>query len=216
MKDELDVDDPVENEKDGSLPKSSSPGSGEFVATKSVSSKKSSPVSGTKRPASGWRDTRSHQSRCGPDPHDDFLDTPLENIRRNLSDAEKDKLKNPSNRKGVDCNTLDDDETEDMNVDLASDKREAPAPSDSSRKSFKYVSTVRKKAERENLKGVECKQCKKFYDAVLPDNNGTTDADGNRTNFRCEHHDGVSRHRYKYAPPLTPEGFWNIGFESEM
>jgi splicing factor 4 len=34
--------------------------------------------------------------------------------------------------------------------------------------------------------------------------------------LRCEHHDGVSRHRYRYAPPLTPEGFWNIGFESEM
>lgn len=73
------------------------------------------------------------------------------------------------------------------------------------------MESVRKKAERENLKGIECKQCKKFYDAVHPEEN-----EGNGKNLRCEHHEGVSRHRYKYAPPMTPEGFWNIGFESEM
>uniref|UniRef100_J3MFT9 DNA endonuclease activator Ctp1 C-terminal domain-containing protein n=1 Tax=Oryza brachyantha TaxID=4533 RepID=J3MFT9_ORYBR len=82
-------------------------------------------------------------------------------------------------------------------------------------KGFKYTEPVRKKADREDLKGVECKQCKKFYDAVLPD--GRANGDGaNSTSMRCEHQDGVSRHRYRYAPPLTPEGFWNIGFESEM
>ncbi|GLT60770.1 hypothetical protein SLA2020_335220 [Shorea laevis] len=42
------------------------------------------------------------------------------------------------------------------------------------------------------------------------------DTNGNLQNFRCEHHDGVSGHRYRYVPPLTPEGFWNIGFDSEM
>ena len=72
---------------------------------------------------------------------------------------------------------------------------------------------MRKKADRENLKGVECKQCKKFYDAVLPGGHANGDGAGS-TSLRCEHHDGVSRHRYRYAPPLTPEGFWNIGFES--
>ncbi|KAK6140459.1 hypothetical protein DH2020_025802 [Rehmannia glutinosa] len=41
-------------------------------------------------------------------------------------------------------------------------------------------------------------------------------SNGDKQNIRCEHHDGVSRHRYRYAPPLTPDGFWNIGFESEM
>ncbi|KAJ1388639.1 hypothetical protein SESBI_38979 [Sesbania bispinosa] len=78
------------------------------------------------------------------------------------------------------------------------------------KRSFKYIEPVRKKAERENLKGVECKQCRKFYDAVLPN------AESSKQNFRCEHLDGVSRHRYRYVPPMTPEGFWNIGFESEI
>lgn len=219
MKDELDADNPLENEKDSNLPKSSSPGSGEFVATRSIANKRSSPVTGTKRPASNWRDTRSHQSRCGPDFHDDFLDTPLENIRENLNNAQKDSLRNPTNheQKEVDYHSLDDDDdTEDMKVDPHSEKWQAPAPSDGSRKSFKYVGAVRKKAERVALRGVQCKQCKKFYDAVLPDNNGAANEDVNRVNIRCEHHEGVSRHRYKYVPPLTPEGFWNIGFESEM
>lgn len=83
---------------------------------------------------------------------------------------------------------------------------------------FKFIEPVRKKAERENLKGIECKQCKKFYDAVLPkDGEGKERCtDGIGTSLKCEHHEGVSRHRYQYAPPMTPEGFWNIGFESEM
>ncbi|KAJ7550317.1 hypothetical protein O6H91_07G094600 [Diphasiastrum complanatum] len=77
-------------------------------------------------------------------------------------------------------------------------------------RSYKFVESVRKKSERESLQGVECKQCKKFYDAVLAE-----DAQGVMTS-RCEHHDGVSRHRYRYVPPATPDGFWNIGFDSDL
>ncbi|KAK4757940.1 hypothetical protein SAY87_019241 [Trapa incisa] len=218
VENEFNVDNPLENEKDKSLPKSSSPGSGEYVATRSLASKRSTPYTGSRQPASSWRDTRSHQSRCGPDPHDDFLDTPLENIRENLNNAQKEKRRDPPNhdQKEVDCNSFDDDETEDMNVEPSSEKQQAVAPPDGSRNNFKYVGAVRKRTERENLIGVQCKQCKKFYDAVLLDDNTTTADDVNRSNTRCEHHEGVSRHRYKYVPPLTPEGFWNIGFESEM
>ncbi|TKY68165.1 gamma response 1 [Spatholobus suberectus] len=70
------------------------------------------------------------------------------------------------------------------------------------KRSFKYVEPVRKKAERENLKGVECKQCRKFYDAVLPNADGK-DADSSKQNFRCEHLDGVSRHRYRVTRQLS-------------
>ncbi|XP_030498843.2 protein gamma response 1 isoform X1 [Cannabis sativa] len=175
---------------------------------------KSAPLIGRKRPASSWRETRSHQGQKGPDPHDDFLDTPLENIRGNL---------NKSTREEELCNApvpsskdmivdFSDDETQDMTADLIQQKQhQIPLPNTGD-KGFKFVEPVRKKAERENLKGVECKQCKKFYDAVLCNDKG----DNANHNFRCEHHDGVSRHRYKYVPPMTPEGFWNIGFESEM
>ncbi|CAH8308798.1 unnamed protein product [Eruca vesicaria subsp. sativa] len=161
---------------------------------------KSIQLSGSKRLASIWRDTRSRQSPGGKDPHDDFLDTPIENIKRVAVEE-----------KHVPLVAADsDEETQDMNP-KPSPSRQRIQVAETSKKSFKHVESVRKKAERENLKGIECKQCKKFYDAVHPENEGN----GGKS-LRCEHHEGVSRHRYKYAPPMTPEGFWNIGFESEM
>lgn len=75
---------------------------------------------------------------------------------------------------------------------------------------YKYVEPVRKKRDREALVGAECRECRSFYDAILG-----ADPDGLTTN-RCQHYDAVSRHRYRYAPPQTPEGFWNIGFESDL
>uniref|UniRef100_A0A1J3HHH5 Protein gamma response 1 n=5 Tax=Noccaea caerulescens TaxID=107243 RepID=A0A1J3HHH5_NOCCA len=162
---------------------------------------KSIQLSGSKRPASIWRDTRSRQSPGGHDPHDDFLDTPIENVKRVAGEAK--------HVQGVAKKDDSDEETQDMNP-KPSPSRQRVQVAETSKKGFKHVESVRKKADRENLKGIECKQCKKFYDAVLPEN------ERNGKSMRCEHHEGVSRHRYKYAPPMTPEGFWNIGFESEM
>jgi splicing factor 4 len=209
-----------EEQKGAKLTKASSfgsPTSNFPIASKSPSDIKSAPLAGAKRPASCWRETRSRQCQGGPDPHDDFLDTPLENIRGNLNKDLKEPVRDPPLpvpiQKDMDFDSLD-DETEDMNVNSSPQKQQMPFTT-ASKKGFKYVEPVRKKADREKLKGVECKQCKKFYDAVLP-NDGGRDTNGDQRNFRCEHHDGVSRHRYRYVPPLTPEGFWNIGFESEM
>lgn len=172
-------------------------------------------VSGTKRPASSsWRQTRSRQSRVGNDPHDDFLDTPLENVRANLNKVSNKEDQQPEPvQKDVSVGSSD-DETQDMNAKSSPQSKQSSVPN-ANKKSFKYIEPVRKKAEREKLKGIECKQCKKFYDAVLPSDE-SKDPDSSKQNFRCEHLDGVSRHRYKYAPPMTPEGFWNIGFESEL
>ncbi|XP_059311541.1 protein gamma response 1 isoform X1 [Lycium ferocissimum] len=200
------------------IPRSNSispPTSSAFVAPKNPANVKSCPPAGTKRPVSYWRDTRSHQSRVGPDPHDDFLDTPLENIRGNLGKVMKDEVQNHAKPNSKDKKIENsDDETQDMNVDNDPKRQEMLPSIRSGVTGFKYIEPVRKKAERENLKGIECLQCKKFYDAVRPGED--KESNGNRQNLRCEHHDGVSRHRYRYAPPLTPEGFWNIGFESEM
>ncbi|KAM2263467.1 hypothetical protein ACFXTI_039745 [Malus domestica] len=188
------------------------------IAQKCPPTSKSAPVAGRKRPASSWVDTRTRQGQDGPDPHDDFLDTPLENIRGNLNKATKEQVPGrpvpvpAPNDMNVDSS---DDETQDVNTVVRPQKQQMPAPV-AGKNGFKFVEPVRKKAERENLKGVECKQCKKFYDAVLPNEGCGKDTDNNKHNIRCEHHEGVSRHRYRYAPPLTPEGFWNIGFESEM
>lgn len=177
------------------------------VDPKCPSTVRSALIAGKKRPASCWRDTRSHKGLVGPDPHDDFLDTPFEHVRGNLNKVMKEEVCDLQIPVIKDTKfDSSDEETQDVNANLRTEKREMPI-----QKGFKYVEPVRKKAERENLKGVECKQCKKFYDAVL-----CNDEDKNTSNIRCEHHDGVSRHRYRYVPPLTPEGFWNIGFESEM
>ncbi|XWS35491.1 hypothetical protein CRYUN_Cryun20dG0001900 [Craigia yunnanensis] len=207
MKDVIGLNVDLEDENSSShFPTSS------FPSPKCPSSVKSNPVAGAKRPVSSWIDTRSHQGQAGSDPHDDFLDTPLENIRGNLKKAmkeEADDLPIPEDMK-VDSS---DDETQDVSVDKRP-QREEMLFQTADNGSFKYVEPVRKKAEREKLRGFECNQCKKFYDAVL--NNGDQDNEEHNKNFRCEHHDGVSRHRYKYVPPMTPEGFWNIGFESEM
>ncbi|KAL5705863.1 hypothetical protein ACHQM5_024100 [Ranunculus cassubicifolius] len=179
-------------------------------------SAKSESLSGTKRPASHWRETRTNQEAGG-----DFLDTPLEIVKEKLSKSSKAEEAHdfpvpPPN--DMDFNSSDDETQDLMNTDFAPPfvqpgpqklQISITKPGD---KNFKYVEPVRKKSDRDNLKGFECKQCQKFYDAVLPENS----KNGETGTFRCEHHDGVSRHRYKYVPPMTPEGFWNIGFESEM
>jgi splicing factor 4 len=171
-----------------------------------------------------WRETRARKESGVADPHDDFLDTPLEEVKnmiRNPTTPEAQAL--AASPQDMEFNNSD-DETQDISIATQSlnNKPNMPPPKQQNRISiqppkneFKYREPVRKKADRENLKGVECKQCKKFYDAVLPDGRVNGDGPGS-TSLRCEHHDGVSRHRYRYAPPLTPEGFWNIGFESEM
>lgn len=78
---------------------------------------------------------------------------------------------------------------------------------------YKYNSVVRKKDEREQLHAMDCENCRKFYNAVE-----ALDAEAmeRHVNNRCQEHlDVAGRHRYQYAPPATPSGFWNIGFDSE-
>ncbi|GAA0151902.1 transcription cofactor [Lithospermum erythrorhizon] len=173
---------------------------------------KSCPPAGSKRSATYWRNTRSHQSRNGPDLHDNFLDTPLDNLRGNKGKASHKEILPERLPEDMAFVNSDDDEPLGMNV-KSSLKKEKLAPPRPGVSAFKFVEPVRKKAEREKLKGVECKQCKKFYDSVLPHEGN--ESSGTK-NLRCEHHDGVSRHRYKNEPPSTPDGFWNIGFETEM
>ncbi|KAL9247083.1 hypothetical protein vseg_020551 [Gypsophila vaccaria] len=193
-----------------SPPSSTSLAPTNWIAKKNPGSKSA----GIKRPASGWRETRSRPSPGGVDPHDDFLDTPYDNIKGNLIKAVQDNQCDvPTHNSKVPDSGSSDDETQDMRPEPVADRPAQKSPRIGP-KGFKYVEPVRKKSERENLEGIECKQCKKFYDAVLGDAEGK-DGQVGKQNLRCEHHVGVSRHRYRYAPPMTPEGFWNIGFDTE-
>ncbi|PNT75637.1 hypothetical protein BRADI_1g36000v3 [Brachypodium distachyon] len=156
------------------------------------------------RPSRHWRETRARKEPGVVDPHEDFLDTPLQAIKNtilNPTTREEAPAVAASPPQDMDFHNSD-DETQDINiVTQGLNNRSVPKPRSMisvqpPNKGFKYTEPVRKKADRENLKGVECKQCKKFYDAVLPD--GRVNGDGvDSTSMRCEHHDGVSRHRYR-------------------
>lgn len=209
--------DNLEDSKGVEILKKSSPVSPSMssilIAAKFPTCVNSCPPMVAKRVVSRWRDTRSHQSRLGPDPHDDFLNTPLEKVLEKLGKVPMEENHELAKPCSTDTNFENsDDETEDMNIDSGPRKQQVP-PSNTVTSVFKNIKPVRKKSERERLKGVECKQCKKFYDAVLPE--ASKNLDANKQSIRCEHHDGVSRHRYQYGPPSTPDGFWDIGFESE-
>ena len=90
---------------------------------------------------------------------------------------------------------------------------------------FKHREVVRSKVEREQLHGVECQECRKFYDIVQRsgisainfiaggcNSHGPSTHIPNSSNMslRCGLVQDISRHRYKYEPPPTPPGFWNI------
>ncbi|KAK9715892.1 hypothetical protein RND81_06G196800 [Saponaria officinalis] len=216
VKKEVDSMDNSDDDLSGKLNQMSNsrspPGSTSLAPTNwTVKKNSGSKSAGIKRPASGWRETRSRQSPGGADPHDDFLDTPYDNIKGNLIKAMQENQNYvPTDNSKVPDFGGSDDETQDMRPEPGPDQQVQKAPRIGP-KDFKYVEPVRKKSERENLNGIECKQCKKFYDAVL----GDADGEVSNHNLRCEHHAGVSRHRYRHIPPMTPEGFWNIGFDSE-
>ncbi|XP_059901074.1 DNA endonuclease RBBP8 isoform X1 [Gadus macrocephalus] len=66
---------------------------------------------------------------------------------------------------------------------------------------FAHIAVVRKKEERQKLKGSTCKECDIYY-AHLPEEE------------RQKKLSACSRHRFLYIPPSTPENFWEVGFPS--
>ncbi|XP_055935186.1 uncharacterized protein LOC129965378 [Argiope bruennichi] len=73
-------------------------------------------------------------------------------------------------------------------------KREEP--------NYKYKEeTVRKKSERKQLTGFECKECEKYFSDL-----GLSEEEKRERLNKC------SRHRAKFPPPATPEHFWELDF----
>ena len=67
---------------------------------------------------------------------------------------------------------------------------------------FAHICTsVRKKEERKQLMGFECKQCEHYYQSRLDD--GFTNDQVEEMKNR------ISKHRGLFKPPLTPERFWD-------
>ena len=67
---------------------------------------------------------------------------------------------------------------------------------------FAHICTsVRKKEERKQLIGFDCKQCENYYQSRLDD--GFTNDQVEEMKNR------ISKHRGLFKPPLTPERFWD-------
>ena len=67
---------------------------------------------------------------------------------------------------------------------------------------FAHICTsVRKKKERKQLIGFDCKQCEHYYQSRLDD--GFTNDQVEEMKNR------ISKHRGLFKPPLTPERFWD-------
>lgn len=95
---------------------------------------------------------------------------------------------------------------------------------------FKYSDVVRNKAQRADLAAVECACCKAFYAALVswdPHNmpalecgHAVKAAGGGQQQpapaLAAAVREEGSRHRFRYAPPATPEGFWDLGFNDTL
>ena len=75
-------------------------------------------------------------------------------------------------------------------------------------KGYKYHEVVRGKKAREELDGYDCDKCKGFFSAVL---SGKGAKVFERKNLICD----CSRHRSKFSPDNTPDGFWEMSFLDE-
>ncbi len=78
----------------------------------------------------------------------------------------------------------------------------------SSSSNFQFQEVVRGKRAREELLGYDCEECMGFLNAVCNAPGGNVFNRGTLIQ-RC------SRHRAKYRPAETPEGFWDLSFADE-
>ncbi|CAM6127485.1 unnamed protein product [Calypogeia fissa] len=104
----------------------------------------------------GWRTTRTGTARrrLELDAHDSFLDTPQENILAKLAARKEDFGVLPTTK----CNIASSGDSHAA--------RRSQAPECSKVPLVKSNLPVRKKRDREELKGIECHHCKQFYDAI--------------------------------------------------
>ena len=67
----------------------------------------------------------------------------------------------------------------------------------------RYVKLVRKKDEREALRGHQCTEFSAYHDALVRQGIVIEENLGEMLQ-RC------SRHRARWSPPRTPEGYWDL------
>lgn len=89
-------------------------------------------------------------------------------------------------------------------LDINVDSNSFNTVKENNKANFKYVEVIRKKADREKLRGFTCHECEQFYA-----NENLNDEQRKEIINRC------SKHRYKETPPpSTPDDFWAVSFPS--
>jgi len=97
--------------------------------------------------------------------------------------------------------------TVESNGNQGASGKEVPKNNKPGEPSYIYKEVVRGK-ERKNLNGYCCEQCNNFYGAVC-------DAPGGHVFNREQLVSECSRHRHRFRPAQTPEGFWDLTFRDE-
>jgi len=87
-----------------------------------------------------------------------------------------------------------------------SKSKPSPNPPPQPSTTFKYKEVVRGE-KRRALPAHDCEECKKFYDAIC---------DGNSEFNKSDLMKHCGRHRSKFTPDMTPEGFWEMSFTDEV
>lgn len=73
-------------------------------------------------------------------------------------------------------------------------------------KQAKFVDVIRKKSERENIPGFECDECRQYF-TVLEQQGIFTPGSKAEMLQKC------SRHKSRFTPPSTPEGYWDLSIK---
>jgi hypothetical protein len=76
---------------------------------------------------------------------------------------------------------------------------------------FAYAEVVRKREERSALPAYTCLECQAFANAMT----SSKDKDGNQVFDPKDIVQACSRHRSRFTPPSTPQGFWELSFADE-
>ena len=78
---------------------------------------------------------------------------------------------------------------------------------------YKYTAVVRKKEERERMTAPDCAGSRALFQAAgYNDGGAAMSSCGHELSSKEMVQAVASRHRQWFTPPLTPDGFWNMGF----
>ena len=133
-------------------------------------------------------------------------ETPTENDlycqEINVTNENGNKKKNNNTNNNKKYKTSNDNK---KNENLPPNKVKIQAQQQKKEKVVKVIEVVRGKDARKTLRGFDCERCKQFYDSFVKQYGEERAAELKQ---EC------SRHRSRFTPPKTPEGYWDLSMQS--